>query len=443
VISALRPHAEQSRLWNSSARFALIEAGRRSGKTELAIRDSLRCLFAADRVDWRGIFGAPTRDQAKAIYWERLKLTVPPWFVRDVREVDLQINCVNGAHLQVVGLDRPQRIEGIATDKAWIDELSDVKPGTWDRTLRPLLSTDGRKPGRAWLYGVPRPSSQFAELSKMARDPRFAHEWGYYHWSSDTVVDPAEIASARASMDPLTFEQEYGAKRVHFSGRAYYTFERETHAAFELAYSPDAPLELCFDFNNAPGVCVAIQELAPPLKAIERLGNKIAPSVSSIVGEVWIRRGSNSEMVANKALELWGQHRGPVRLWGDPSGGNKVTSGIAGTDWAIIERTLRRVFGARLRLDIASAHPAIRARVNSLTTRLRSADGTIRMLACPVRAPRTIDDLDGVMTLEGTAGELDKDSDPMATHLTDAIGYYTVGRFPVGGGSTIIGYLGS
>lgn len=443
MISTLRPHAEQYRLWTSTKRFALVEAGRRSGKTELAIRDGVRCLLAADRVDWRGIFGAPTRDQAKAIYWERLKLNVPEWIVRDVREVDLQINCITGAHLQVVGLDRPQRIEGIATDKAWIDELSDVRPGTWDRTLRPLLSTDGRPPGRAWLYGVPRPSSQFAELSKMARDPKFAHEWGYFHWASSSVIAPEEIASAKASMDPLTFEQEYGAKRVSFSGRAYYPFERETHGAFELTYKPDAPLELCFDFNNEPGVCVAVQELDPPQSARAVLGSKLAPRVTSIVGEVWIRRGSNSEMVANKALELWGEHRGPVRLWGDPAGGAKVTSGIAGTDWAIIERTLRRVYGSRLRLEISSAHPPIRSRVNAVNTRLRSADGVIRMLACALRAPRTIDDLDNVMTLEGTAGELDKDSDKLATHLTDAVGYYVVARFPVGGGSSTVGYLGS
>lgn len=443
MIATLRPHAEQHRLWTSRARFALIEAGRRSGKTELAIRDGVRSLYAADRVDWRGIFGAPTREQAKAIYWDRLKLNVPDWFVRKIREDELRIECTNGAHLQVVGLDRPQRIEGIATDKAWIDELSDVKPGTWDRTLRPLLSTDGRKPGRAWLYGVPRPSSQFSELSKMARDPKFAHEWAYFHWRSDTVVAPEEIASARASMDPLTFEQEYGAQRVHFSGRAYYAFERETHGAFELQYEPDAPLELCFDFNNAPGVAVAIQEIAPPRAAIERLGDKVAPRVTSLVGEVWIKRGSNSEMVANKVAEMYGAHRGPVRLWGDPAGGAKVTSGIAGTDWVIIERILRRVFGSRLRMDIASAHPPIRARVNAMNSRIRAADGKIRLLACAKRAPRSIDDLDSVMTLEGTAGELDKDSDPMATHLTDAVGYYVFGRFPVEGATTLVGYLGT
>src|ERR1700722_4764891 len=50
----LRPHAEQLRLWHNQARFKLVPAGRRSGKTELAKRRLVEHLF---RRTWHGLPG--------------------------------------------------------------------------------------------------------------------------------------------------------------------------------------------------------------------------------------------------------------------------------------------------------------------------------------------------------------------------------------------------
>lgn len=436
----LRPHQQQSALWRCDKRFVVIEAARRSGKTQLAKRDGVRSMMQARRPGWRGVFAAPTRDQAKEIYWEDLKALTPDWIVSEIVETKLKIRTVHGAELQVAGLDKPKRLEGIPTDKIWVDELADVKPGTWDRTLRPLLSTDGR-PGKAWLYGVPRPSTQFATLARFARDPKNAHEWAYFFWGAAGIVSDDELRSARETMDPLTFAQEYEAKRVSFSGRAYHQFEIEKHAAFELAYDPEAPLEVCFDFNNAPGVAALVQELPPPEAALKKFGGKIAQRVTSVVGCVWIPRGSNTDMVAAKVIEAYGNHKGRVRAWGDASGGSKHTSSLDGSDWAIIESRMRRKFGNRFSMEVPRANGPVRLRVNSLNARLFAGDGVIRMLVCPKRASRMVDDLDGVMTLEGTAGELDKDTDPTLTHLSDALGYYVVGRFPLGGSGSNSGAL--
>jgi hypothetical protein len=40
-------------------------------------------------------------------------------------------------------------------------------------------------------------------------------------------------------------------------------------------------------------------------------------------------------------------------------------------------------------------------------------------------------DLEGVRTLEGGSGEIDKKVDPRLTHISDALGYYVDYRFPI------------
>jgi hypothetical protein len=66
-----------SAYWNSPHRFNVVPAGRRSGKTELAKRKLVRRALAAT-TSWVPSFfaAAPTRDQAKRIYWDDLKALV-------------------------------------------------------------------------------------------------------------------------------------------------------------------------------------------------------------------------------------------------------------------------------------------------------------------------------------------------------------------------------
>lgn len=430
MIKQLRYHGPQSLVWQCASRFIVLEAGRRSGKTALAILDAILCALQEEREDgFFGVLAAPTRDQAKAIFWEQLKAQIPRGCIESISESELVIRFVNGNRLQVVGLDKPQRVEGRVIDKLWVDEVADMKQDTWDRNLRPALSTDGR-PGKAWIFGVPRFSRQFADLAKFAQRPENQPEWAYFTWESKELLSPQELASARSSMDPLIFAQEYEAKRVNFSGRAYHQLDRRVHGSFELEPDLKRTLNLCFDFNNSPGVCAGVQELPPPAKAKKVLGDRLRDVVTSAVGEVYIPRNSNSLLVAEKAIEVFGAFKGSVVLWGDATGGAKHTSSVVGSDWDLITGTLEAHFGHRLRRGYGSSNPPERARINSVNARLYSADGKVGALVCPRRAPNLLEDLDETITLEGTAGELDK-RDKRRTHASDAFGYYVENNFPV------------
>jgi len=427
----LRAHPEQDRLRNSAARFRVVPAGRRSGKTELAKRKII--VEALSTIGWpdpRFFAGAPTRDQAKAIYWNDLKAMVPRTLVADKSESNLTLTLRNGAEICVVGMDRPERIEGRPWNGGVLDEYANMKEGAWGENVRPALSD---RKGWCWLIGVPEGRNHYYDLWKYARsgaDP----EWDGFHWLSRDILDVDEVEAARRQLDPLVFEQEYEGSFVNFEGRAYYPFQEDTHCR-PLLYNPDAPLILCFDFNVEPGVCAVIQEQTLPgqyelsAQGLPRLDRPITGT--GVIGEVHIPQNSNTEAVCNKVLADWGLHRGQVRCYGDATGGARGTAKVQGSDWDIIRSTLRPAFRDRLAIRVPAANPPERSRINAMNTRLRTGDGAVHMLVDAAKAPNVVKDLEGVRTLKGGSGEIDKAATPKLTHVSDAIGYYVVREFPV------------
>lgn len=424
----LRPHGEQYRLYTSSVKYAVAEAGRRSGKSELAKRHGVWSALthhARSRFpDGYYKFGAPTRQQAKDLYWEDLQRMVPTHFIRKISETELWIDLINGARLCVVGLDAVKRIEGQPMDRFYGDEAQEWKAGIFDRTIWPALMTDGRD-GRAWIYGVAREGPEFEELAKRAKsdDP----DWGYFSWESASVLDPAALERVRSRMDPRTFEIEFRARRVSSSGRAYYAWSDDIHARERLRhmYNRRAPLELSLDFNVEPGVGAISQRLA--FRTEERLRPdrpEVADVIDAFFGQIWIPYDSNTHRVCRRFVEDWGDHAGDVYVYGDPAGGQRKSSAEGQTDWSIVRDELGNHFGHdRVHILVRSAAPSVRARVNATNARLLTASGVVNTLVDPEHCDQIIADFNGVFTLPGTAGELNKKKDPKRTHISDGIGY--------------------
>jgi hypothetical protein len=429
----MRPHAVQLELANTKARFAVVPAGRRSGKTERAKRKIIAAaLQAAGSPDPRFFAAAPTRDQAKAIYWADLKAMIPRKLLKEhPRESELCIKLWNGSEIYVIGMDKPERIEGRPWDGGVLDECANMKPGAWGENVRPALSD---RKGWCWLIGVPEGRNHYYDLNQYAlsgEDP----EWRSFSWPSSDILDADEVAAAKRQLDPLVFSQEYEASFVNFTGRAYYSFQESSHCRTPLSYNPAAPLILCFDFNVEPGVCAIVQEQQLPGQFERDSAGVVRMDVpvfgTAVIGEVYIPRNSNTPAVCRKIVKDWGSHRGPVRCYGDATGGARGTAKVQGSDWDIIRTMLRPVFGDRFSVRVPAANPPERSRVNAMNTRMKAGCGTIRLMVDPAKAPNVIKDLEGVRTLEGGSGEIDKAATPTLTHVSDALGYYVVKEFPV------------
>ena len=439
----LRPHAVQQALWTTANRFVTVPAGRRSGKTELAKRKLVREAYAsllAPHAKWdvRYFFAAaPVRDQAKRIYWNDLKSMINPKLMdKKPSESELKIYLRYKAQyveIHVVGLDKPERIEGSPWDGGVLDEYGNMKAAAWGANVRPALSD---RQGWCWLIGVPEGRNHYYEMDCKARADTTG-VWGSFHWKSADILPPEEIEMAKADLDPLTYQQEYEADFVHFSGRAYYSFEDRYNCNKNLRYDPAQPLAFCFDFNVAPGVAVVCQEQFLPgqyeWKAAEgsTILRKQQVFGTGCIGEVNIPRNSNTPAVVRRLIKEWGNHSGLVYCYGDATGGAQGTAKLDGSDWELIKSMLRAKFQDRVIFKVPTSNPTERARVNAVNSRCKTQNNTIRLMVDPGKCPSLVKDFEGVRVLEGGSGEIDKKADPKLTHWTDALGYYIAREFPV------------
>lgn len=429
-------HPVQAELWTSGARFRVVPAGRRSGKTELAKRFLvIQAMMFSSHSDGRFFLAAPTFDQARDIFWDDLVRLIPEWFIakrgrtKAINENRMTIRLINGATIRVIGMDKPQRLEGKPIDGIVVDEIADCKPGIFKNHLRPALSTRGRL-GWAWFIGVPEGRNHYYLMWKDATSGK-RKDWAGFTWHAADIIDAEEIEAAKEELDPHTFRQEYEGEFLDYEGQAYHQFDPEVHAAGIVRYNPLDDLHLCFDFNPAPGVMAISHVRKPPQWLSAAPEDELIPC---FFDEIWIERNSNTYKVCDRFLEKYKAHEGRIYVYGDASGGANYSSSVAGSDWELVTEKLRPVFGSRLRFRVPRKNPYVRPRLNSVNARLRNAAKHVRM-AVDRNCQHTI------MSLEGTtldeSGDIEKPPGDLVTHLSDALGYFIHTRWPCDGGNEL------
>lgn len=351
-------------------------------------------------VDPRYFAAAPTREQAKRVYWGDLKALVPKKWVKKVYETDLCIATVFGGELWVLGMDRPERIEGTPWDGGVLDEYANMRPSAWSENIRPALSD---RAGWCWFIGVPEGLNHYKDIADYAacgRDP----DWGIYKWNSAEILPASEIEAARRVLDPRTFRQEFEASFEGSAGRVYYAYDRKKHEDGSIAVNGNLKLLVCCDFNV--GLCV--------WEIVQTDGQKVWA-----IDEIALR-DTNTAAMGRAVLSKYGSHRAGIAVYGDAAGMNRSTAGKS--DYAILHE-----LGLKDQ-RVARSNPSVRDRVNSMNALLENVDGGARLFHHP-RCAHLRKDLETVEWSENGDG-LDK-SNPERTHATDAIGYFVEREFPL------------
>ena len=87
---------------------------------------------------------APYLRQAKAVAWSRLKQRIEPLRIRgavDINEGELWIKFKhNQAVIRIFGSDNAEALRGLRLDGAVLDEVSNIRPETWQDVVQPCLS---------------------------------------------------------------------------------------------------------------------------------------------------------------------------------------------------------------------------------------------------------------------------------------------------------------
>src|SRR6185437_4493054 len=190
----------QARVFQSTKRFRVLVAGRRFGKTYLAVAELLR------GTSWPGFTAwliAPTYRQAKQIAWKRLKELAAPLILK-TNETDLSVELSTGGFIALRGADNYDSLRGVGLDGVIFDEAADIAPEVWTEVIRPALSD---RLGWALFIGTPKGFDKFHDLYTEALDKP---DWAAFKYTTldGGQVPESEVSAARLELDEKTFRQE-------------------------------------------------------------------------------------------------------------------------------------------------------------------------------------------------------------------------------------------
>lgn len=405
----MRYHKLQSEAYYSKRRFVGLACGRGSGKTELARRRIVR--FLPVKRPWSDplyFYALPTYNQAKRVAWKPLLNLIPrSWIKGDPSLASMVIETVFGSTLYVVGMDKPQRIEGVQWDGGVVDESCDQKPGTFDRSIMPGLT---HRAAWCWRIGVPKrygvgaaEFKEFCELGESGEDP----DTIAYSWPSSDILTEEQLAAAQRILDPRDYNEQFGASWQDIGGAIYYAYS-ERNLDSSLAYNPELPLIIGSDFNVDP-MCWIIGHIS---------------EAKLLVFDELMIRNTNTQATLDELYRRYGQHKAGWLFLGDATARARKTSATA-SDYIQIRNDERFV---NKRVKYLSSNPLQTDRFASCNALLQNAKGEIRCLIHP-KCVRLIRDLKGRTYKEGTREPEDSDTD--MGHMSDAFGYVVHAVFPI------------
>ena len=374
---------------NDQSRFKVIVAGRRWGKTVLA----LMWLCLGDILpNERRWFIAPTYRQGKMIAFPLLRQLFRGR--AKINESELKVTLPNEAEICIKGADNEDSLRGAGLNRVILDEYAYFKPHVWEEIVLPMLATSQ---GDAMFIGTPNGFDTMYELFlKGQSDPEWA-SWQYKTIEGGFVSDD-EIDRLRANMDGRLYRQEMEGSFESTGNRAAYNFDRDIHIkkADSLTGNRFIGMDFNVDYMSAVFACEYTDGTVHYFDEIRQTN-------------------SNTESMAKEMLKKWGLHP----TFPDPAGRARSTTSNR-SDHAILREFGYPVYARR-------AHPAVKDRLACLNKKLLDAKDKVGMTVDP-KCKYLIKDLEQCQ--RDKRGGIDKSNQELS-HMIDACSYLLEMKFPI------------
>jgi phage terminase large subunit-like protein len=213
-------HPAQLDIFNSPARFKVVAAGRRFGKSRLAAWILIiKALQSESKDVW---YIGPTFQQSKEIMWSMLKeLLHGTNLIHATHENIATITLTNGRKISLKGSDRPDTLRGVGLYYVVLDEYASMKPEVWEKIIRPTLAD---VKGGALFIGTPEGKNHFYDIwAESGKEENTDWEQFQYNSTDNPLIDDEEIIQARNTMSTQAFRQEFEASFVSFTGGIFKT----------------------------------------------------------------------------------------------------------------------------------------------------------------------------------------------------------------------------
>lgn len=214
-------HDSQLEIFEDAARFKVVAAGRRFGKSFLACVMLILAALMETSASGKDLqnkevyYIAPTFEQGKKIMWPLLKMLAKMesegGLIRQAHENTAVATLINGRRISIKGADRPDSLRGVGISFAVLDEYAFMKAEVWELIIQPALAD---VEGGAMFIGTPEGKNHFFDLFEKAR----THAPGYEDWNAwqfeslkNPTISAKEISRSIATMSVSAARQEFGA----------------------------------------------------------------------------------------------------------------------------------------------------------------------------------------------------------------------------------------
>jgi phage FluMu gp28-like protein len=210
-------HPGQRQALSSSARFIVLIAGRRWGKSKggsVWLLDGAMGLGAGGGTVCQWV--APTYGVCKFGWRELVRLgdQIPGARIwsRDRATGASRVVLPNGAEIVLGSSDHPDSLRGEGLTRVVVDEAAMVPPSAWTDALYPAL---GDHHGRALLISTPKGPNWLQKRFVRGQDPKDDEYQSFrFPSSSNPFLNPAVIEKARQELPDVVFRQEYLAEFI-------------------------------------------------------------------------------------------------------------------------------------------------------------------------------------------------------------------------------------
>lgn len=197
----------QIECWQDPSRFKVIAAGRRCGKSNLAIKMLLAKALEAPEGS-AVLYVAPTLGQARQIAWDAL-LEQGREVIKAAHVNQMDVTLVTGRKIHIRSGENKDALRGLKLYFAVVDEAAFVPEEVFTKIIRPALAD---LKGEAVIISTPEGRNHFYEWFKLGKEGTNP-EWKSWHLttSDNPTIPPEEIEEARKTLSSFVFKQEFEA----------------------------------------------------------------------------------------------------------------------------------------------------------------------------------------------------------------------------------------
>ena len=369
---------ERREILSHPARFKVITAGRRFGKSILGLMYLLKGEMSPQTNRW---YICPNYRQGKLTVWPILKQIIRTqqgqWKINET-----ELSCTRlGATIAIKGSDAADSLRGSELDRCVLDEYA---------YQNPMLTTTE---GSAMMIGTPDgfSSNNFYDyfIKGQGEDPLW-RSWQFTTIDGGFVSD-AELDLAKGNLDERAYRQEFMASFETAANRAAWAFSRKRNVkkAEELSSYFVVGIDFNVDYMSAVYACIYGDDTVHYLDEIRM-------------------RNASTELLCLEMKKRWPKVK---EVYPDPAGSARSTTSHR-SDHQILRDHDYMVYSRR-------RHPSHRDRLNALNRKLRNAKDIVRMTVDP-KCIYLIKDLEQVQ--RDRSGGIDKKNIEL-THMLDACSY--------------------